>query len=154
MILQASKIFIITCRFYCRFFLNRFFVCCNLFVLLFLVTPCVVVAVQSCMEGIPIKKNKVKPSWEIFRSTHNSLLNNFQLSKLENNSNFNGWALILVQYLSCLKRSHKKFCPISLLLIFGKFFERLVLNSLFFNKLMKMNCLILISQALVHLILG
>ena len=34
----------------CRFFLNRFPVCFNLFVLLFLVTPCLVVAVQPCME--------------------------------------------------------------------------------------------------------
>ena len=32
------------------FFLNRFPVCFNVFVLLFLVTPCLVVAVQSCME--------------------------------------------------------------------------------------------------------
>ena len=29
----------------------------NLFVLLFLVTPCPVVAAQPCMESIPIKKN-------------------------------------------------------------------------------------------------
>ena len=35
------------------FFLNWFFVCFNLFVLLFVVTPCLVVAVQSCMEWIP-----------------------------------------------------------------------------------------------------
>ena len=34
----------------CGLFLNRFPVCCNLFVLLFLVTPCRVVAVQPCME--------------------------------------------------------------------------------------------------------
>ena len=34
------------------FFLNRFPVCFNL-VLLFLVTPCLVVTVQPCMEGIP-----------------------------------------------------------------------------------------------------
>ena len=34
----------------CRFFLNRFPVCFNLFMLLFLVTPCLVVAVQPCME--------------------------------------------------------------------------------------------------------
>ena len=33
-----------------RFFLNRFDVCFNLFVLLFLVAPCPVVAVQPCME--------------------------------------------------------------------------------------------------------
>ena len=37
-------------RFFSRFFLNRFPVCFNLFVLLFLVTPCLVVAVQPCME--------------------------------------------------------------------------------------------------------
>ena len=33
-----------------RFSLKRFPVCCNLFVLLFLVTPCLVVALQPCME--------------------------------------------------------------------------------------------------------
>ena len=36
--------------FNCRFFLNRFPVCFNLFVLFFLVTPCLAVAVQPCME--------------------------------------------------------------------------------------------------------
>ena len=40
------------------FFLNIFPVCFSLFVLLFLVTPCLVVAVQLCMEWIPIKKKK------------------------------------------------------------------------------------------------
>ena len=34
----------------CRFFLKRFPVCFNPFVLLFLVSPCLVVAVQPCME--------------------------------------------------------------------------------------------------------
>ena len=34
----------------CRFFLNIFPVCSSLFVLLFFVTPCRVVAVQPCME--------------------------------------------------------------------------------------------------------
>ena len=39
--------------------------CSNLFVLLFLVTPCIVVAVQSCMEWIPIKKNgKGNPNYQ------------------------------------------------------------------------------------------
>ena len=33
-----------------RFFINRFYVCFNLFVVPFLVTPCLVVAVQHCME--------------------------------------------------------------------------------------------------------
>ena len=37
-------------------FLTRFPVCFNIFVVLFLLTPCFVVAVQSCMESIPIKK--------------------------------------------------------------------------------------------------
>ena len=36
--------------FNCRFFLNRFPVCFNLFVLPFLVTPYLVVAAQPCME--------------------------------------------------------------------------------------------------------
>ena len=45
--------------FNCRFFLNRFPVCLNLFVFLVLVTPCLV-AVQSCMEWIPIKRRKKK----------------------------------------------------------------------------------------------
>ena len=43
-----------------RFFLNRFPVCFNLFVLLFLVTSCLVVAVQPCMEWISIKKSSNK----------------------------------------------------------------------------------------------
>ena len=33
-----------------RFFLKRFLICCNVFVPHFLVTPCLVVAVQPCME--------------------------------------------------------------------------------------------------------
>ena len=41
--------------FNCRFFLNIFPVGFNLCVLLFLVTPCLVVAAQLCMEWIPIK---------------------------------------------------------------------------------------------------
>ena len=36
-----------------RFFLNRFPVCLNIFVLLFLVTLCLIVAVLPCMERIP-----------------------------------------------------------------------------------------------------
>ena len=40
----------------CRHFLKRFPICFDLFVLLFLVTPCLAVAVQPCMEWIPIKK--------------------------------------------------------------------------------------------------
>ena len=50
----------------CRFFLKRFPVCFNLFVLLFLVTPCLVVAVQLCMEWISfflIKKKQL--SYEV-----------------------------------------------------------------------------------------
>ena len=43
-----------------RSFLIRFPVCLNLFSFLFLVTPCLVVAVQSCMELSPIKKIKGK----------------------------------------------------------------------------------------------
>ena len=45
--------------FNCRFFLNRSPVCFNLFVLLFLVTPCLIVTFQPCMEWIPIKKNLI-----------------------------------------------------------------------------------------------
>ena len=41
-------------------FLKRFSVYFNLLVLLFLATPCLVVAVQPCMEWIPIKKRKKK----------------------------------------------------------------------------------------------
>ena len=40
----------INISFNCRFLLNRFPVCFNLFVLPFLVTPCLVVAVKPCME--------------------------------------------------------------------------------------------------------
>ena len=46
-----------------RFLLKRFPVCFNLFVLLFLVTPCLVVAVQPWMEWIPIKKKKITKWW-------------------------------------------------------------------------------------------
>ena len=42
--------------FNCRFFLNRFLVCFSLFLLLLLVTPYFVVAVQPCMEWILISK--------------------------------------------------------------------------------------------------
>ena len=42
--------------FNCRLFRNRFPVCLNIFVFLFLLTPCLVVAFQPCMEWIPIKK--------------------------------------------------------------------------------------------------
>ena len=45
--------------FNCMFFLKRFLVCFNLFVLLFLVTSCLIVAVQSCMEWIPILKKHI-----------------------------------------------------------------------------------------------
>ena len=38
--------------------LKRFLVCFNLFLLLFRVTPCLVAALQSCMEWIPIKKRE------------------------------------------------------------------------------------------------
>ena len=37
-----------------RFFLKRFPACFNLFVLLFVITQCFLVAFQSCMEWIPI----------------------------------------------------------------------------------------------------
>ena len=48
---------VIRCRcINCRFFLNRFPLCFNLFVLLFLVRVCLVVAIQPCMEWNPIKK--------------------------------------------------------------------------------------------------
>ena len=41
------------------FFLNRFLVCFNLFVLFFFVIPYLIVAVQPCMEWIPIRKNAI-----------------------------------------------------------------------------------------------
>ena len=47
----------------CWFFLKRFLVCFNHFVLLFRVTPCPVVAVQPCMEWIPIKKSILSVYW-------------------------------------------------------------------------------------------
>ena len=46
--------------FNCGFFLTRFPACCILFVLLFLVTPSLVVAVQPCIGWIPIKKQQKK----------------------------------------------------------------------------------------------
>ena len=51
-IVQTYSMPIFHCPWLCRFP-----VCFNLFVLLFLVTPCLIVAVQLCMERIPIKKN-------------------------------------------------------------------------------------------------
>ena len=50
---------------HCRFFLHRFSVACNLFCAFFIVvvvTPCLVVTVQPCMEWIPIKI-KLKDGW-------------------------------------------------------------------------------------------
>ena len=41
-------------HFKCRFFLSKFPVCFNLYVLFFLVTPCRIVAVWPCMERIVI----------------------------------------------------------------------------------------------------
>ena len=43
--------------FNCRLFLNRFRLCLNLFVILFVVIPCLVVAVQPCIEWIPILRS-------------------------------------------------------------------------------------------------
>ena len=43
-----------------RCFLIKLLVCFILFVLLFLVTPSLIVAVQPCMEWITIKKNKTR----------------------------------------------------------------------------------------------
>ena len=50
--------------FNCRFSLVRFPVCFNLFMLLFLVTPCLAVAVQLCTEWIPIKKKSINDQKE------------------------------------------------------------------------------------------
>ena len=50
----------------CRFFLNRFPVCFNLFVFLFLVTPCIVVAVQFFLKWIPIKKRNLSSLLDVF----------------------------------------------------------------------------------------
>ena len=50
----------ITSRINCRFFLKIFSVYFNLFVLLFFVTPYLVVAVQPCMELMPIKEKTRK----------------------------------------------------------------------------------------------
>ena len=46
----------------------------------------------------------------------------------------------------------KRYRPVLLLPIFGKFFKRLISNSLL-STLKRMNCVILVSQAFVHLIL-
>ena len=53
----------------CRIFLSRFPVCFIFYVLLFLVTPCLLVAVQPCMDWISIKKL----SSEFFFKQANSL---------------------------------------------------------------------------------
>ena len=51
--------------FSCGFFLKRFPLCFNLFVLLLLVTPRLVVAVQPCMKWIPMKEEiiNLKKNW-------------------------------------------------------------------------------------------
>ena len=49
-------------------FLNRFLVCFNPFMLLFLVTPCLVVAVQLCMHGV--NPNLKKTTSENRRNFH------------------------------------------------------------------------------------
>ena len=60
------------------FFLNGFPVCRNLFVLLFLVTSCLVVAVQPYMEWIAIKKNSQGiASISIIRMNVSVLLNTY-----------------------------------------------------------------------------
>ena len=41
-----------------RFFINRFPACFNLFVLIFLLIPCLVVSLQPCSEWTPVKKKK------------------------------------------------------------------------------------------------
>ena len=46
----------------CRFLLNKFPECFNLFVLFFLVSLCLIVAAQPCMKWIPIKKKSYKSS--------------------------------------------------------------------------------------------
>ena len=43
-----------------RFFINRFPACFNLFVLIFLLTPCPVVSLQPCSEWTPVKKKRRK----------------------------------------------------------------------------------------------
>ena len=53
-----------------RFFLNRFPVCFNVFVLLFLVTLCLIVAVQPCMEWIPIKKKSIYFTFYLFAASY------------------------------------------------------------------------------------
>ena len=55
--------------FNCRFFLNRFPVCFNLFVLLFLVTPCLVVVVQPCSALHRVNSNK-KSSYPNHQTCH------------------------------------------------------------------------------------
>ena len=53
-----------------RFFLNRFPVCCNLFVFLFLVTPCLVVAVQTWSESQLKKKSRCRNNFLCFHASH------------------------------------------------------------------------------------
>ena len=49
---ELMFLFRIGLSFNCRFFLNRFPVCLNLFMFLFLVTPCLVVAFQPCLFSL------------------------------------------------------------------------------------------------------
>ena len=76
-----------------RFFVKRFPVCFNLFVLLFLLTPCLVVVVQSCMEGIPNEKKKIG-AFAKCRSCIQILdmgLAHFEDSKIENINFLKAW---------------------------------------------------------------
>ena len=54
-------------------FFRQIFVCFNLFVLLFVVTLCLLVTVQPCKEWIPIKKNKKKSVKESNQSSEISI---------------------------------------------------------------------------------
>ena len=70
------------------FFLNRFPVCFNLFVFLFLVTSCLVVAAQPCMEWIPIKKKSFEYKTKIIAPADNNTLDAEAVALLNNLSNF------------------------------------------------------------------
>ena len=69
--------------FNCRFFLKRYSVCFTLFVLHFIVTPCLAVAIHPGMEWIPVKKRCVSLGKLAGEKSHNTL--NYEKRYFERN---------------------------------------------------------------------
>ena len=68
---------------------SGFSVCFNVFVPLFVITPCLTVAVQTCMEWIPIKKKYIKKrSWVINKNVKNECGETQSFCFFANNSRY------------------------------------------------------------------